>query len=363
MKRKETNKKDNKVKITLDVPYLSDEGIVILKELCQHILQNSEYLKEPDSREIEQSNKDTSLIISSALIVGSQNKLYGSGFHIMLTGTGKLGEDGVLKGHVEEYRKILQEALKSPSAKYERLPLFTIDQKVEKLNEVGIDIAPLSPFANNMALTDEEMKNVSGSSVKSTDKEKSVDCKLPTKSEIENKYTDHVHYSDLDEPLKRCGEAYTKLTYNDIARSEPINRDTKERQSVYPSGWKDKAVTGQEIYQRCHLIAHSMQGDEGNVKNLITGTSEFNQRMLVHETQVKDYLKNNKDATVLYKVTPVYEGDNLVASYVIMEATDITDPNNPMSIFGGDRDDPKHYIVYNTQDGYNINYKTGNLIK
>ena len=363
VKRKETNKKDNKVKITLDVPYLSDEGIVILKELCQHILQNSEYLKEPDSREIEQSNKDTSLIISSALIVGSQNKLYGSGFHIMLTGTGKLGEDGVLKGHVEEYRKILQEALKSPSAKYERLPLFTIDQKVEKLNEVGIDIAPLSPFANNMALTDEEMKNVSGSSIKSTDKEKSVDCKLPTKSEIENKYTDHVHYSDLDEPLKRCGEAYTKLTYNDIVRSEPLNRDAKERQSVYPSGWKDKAVTGQEIYQRCHLIAHSMQGDEGNVKNLITGTSEFNQRMLVHETQVKDYLKNNKNATVLYKVTPVYEGDNLVASYVIMEATDITDPNNPMSIFGGDRDDPKHYIVYNTQDGYNINYKTGNLIK
>lgn len=362
VKRKETNKKDNKVKITLDVPYLSDEGIIIIKELCQHIIQNSEYLKEPDSREIEQSNKDTSLIISSALIVGSQNKLYGSGFHIMLTGTGKLGEDGVLKGHVEEYRKILQEALKSPSAKYERLPLFTIDQKVEKLNEVGIDIAPLSPFANNIALTEDEMKNISGSNIKSTDKEKSEDCKLPTKSEIEKDYTDHVHYSDLDS-FGRCGEAYTKLTYQDVIRSESLDRSSKERQSVYPSGWKDKSVTGQDIYQRCHLIAHSMQGDEGNAKNLITGTNEFNQRMLEHETQVKDYLKNNKDATVLYKVTPVYEGDNLVASYVIMEATDITNPNNPMSIFGGDRDDPKHYIVYNTQDGYNINYKTGNLIK
>ena len=165
IKRTEKQKTGNAV--VLDVPYTSLEGIMIIQELCSYIIHNTAYFTKPDKQENNQSQKDTSIIISSALIVGSAHPLYGSGFHLMLTGTGKLGTDGTLKKLVQKYYDILHKKLEDANKEYEHLPLFEIDNKVAKTNEVGINIGVPSPFSNNIAaknIEDEKAKqSLSGS--------------------------------------------------------------------------------------------------------------------------------------------------------------------------------------------------------
>lgn len=137
--------------VVLDLPYASLEGVTILKEICNIIQRNTPYLTQPDARENNQQNKDTSIIISSALVAGSAHPLYGSGFHLILTGTGELGKDGVLEKYIKQYYDWLQEQLKPSSDNYEHLPLFEIDKGMSKKNEVGISIGVPSPFHNNIA--------------------------------------------------------------------------------------------------------------------------------------------------------------------------------------------------------------------
>lgn len=137
--------------VVLDLPYASLEGVTILKEICNIIQRNTPYLTQPDARENNQQNKDTSIIISSALVAGSAHPLYGSGFHLILTGTGELGKDGVLEKYIKQYYDRLQEQLKPSSDNYEHLPLFEIDKGMSKKNEVGISIGVPSPFHNNIA--------------------------------------------------------------------------------------------------------------------------------------------------------------------------------------------------------------------
>ena len=140
----------------------------------------------------------------------------------------------------------------------------------------------------------------------------------------ENEYTTESFekYSQLD-ILGRCGVAYANICKEIIP---PEGDKRGDISSVTPTGWKQKQYNGSYLYNRCHLIGYQLSDEDANELNLITGTRYFNVTgMLPFENQVADYLKINKDNHVLYRVTPIYEGNNLLASGVEMEAYSVED--------------------------------------
>lgn len=123
---------------------------------------------------------------------------------------------------------------------------------------------------------------------------------------------------------------------------------------VKPSGWQTVKypgiVEGNYLYNRCHLIAFCLAGENANEKNLITGTRYMNaEGMLPFEEMVANYV-DETNHHVLYRVTPVFEGDNLVASGVEMEAYSVEDNGEGICF---------HVYVYNVQPGIEIDYATG----
>ena len=151
-------------------------------------------------------------------------------------------------------------------------------------------------------------------------------------------------YSDLDE-LGRCGVAYACVG-SDLMPTE----DRESISSVKPSGWINVEYDGQYLYNRCHLIGFQLTGENANERNLITGTRYMNvDGMLPFENLVADYVKET-DNHVLYRVTPIFEGDNLVASGVLMEALSMEDDGEGVCF---------NVYVYNVQPGIAIDYATG----
>lgn len=122
--------------------------------------------------------------------------------------------------------------------------------------------------------------------------------------------------------------------------------------NIYPSGWKQARYAGISsggwLYNRSHLIGHQMTGND-DAENLMTGTRDFNMAMLEYENFVADYVERTENH-VRYRVTPVYEGDNLVASGIYMEAFSIED-NGEGVMF--------HVYVPNIQPDVEIDYATG----
>lgn len=155
------------------------------------------------------------------------------------------------------------------------------------------------------------------------------------------------HYGDLDS-LGRCTVAFACLG-KELLPTE----DKGSVSSVTPTGWHSVTYpeTGsQSLYNRSHLIAWSLTGENANAKNLITGTMYMNQHtMQLFESQLLDYVRGN-DVHVMYRATPIFEGDNLLASGVLLEA---------MSVEDGGEDIMFCVYVYNVQEGIIINYATG----
>ena len=122
---------------------------------------------------------------------------------------------------------------------------------------------------------------------------------------------------------------------------------------VKPTGWhtvKYDMVEGKYLYNRCHLIGYQLTAENANEENLITGTRYMNtEGMLPFENMVADYIKETGNH-VMYRVTPVFEGENLVASGVQMEAESVEDQGADLSF---------NVYVYNVQPGVEIDYKTG----
>ena len=154
-------------------------------------------------------------------------------------------------------------------------------------------------------------------------------------------------YSPLDD-LGRCGVAYANVGLETMP--------TEERGSisnVKPTGWKSVQydfVDGKSLYNRCHLIGFQLTGENANRQNLITGTRYMNvDGMLPFENLVADYVKGTENH-VLYRVTPIFEGDNLVASGVQMEAQSVEDKGAGVCF---------NVYVYNNQPGVTIDYATG----
>lgn len=167
-----------------------------------------------------------------------------------------------------------------------------------------------------------------------------------SKSEITKKSFEK--YSKLDS-LGRCGVALACVG-KDIM-------PTEKRGSigmVKPTGWhtvKYDFVEGKYLYNRCHLIGYQLTGENANEKNLITGTRYMNvDGMLPFEDMVADYVKETNNH-VMYRVTPIYKGNNLVASGVQMEGYSVEDKGKGISF---------NVYCYNAQPGVKIDYKTGN---
>lgn len=154
-------------------------------------------------------------------------------------------------------------------------------------------------------------------------------------------------YSPLDS-LGRCGVAYANVGIDTMP--------TEDRGSigqVKPSGWqtvKYDCVDGKYLYNRCHLIGYQLTAENANKENLITGTRYLNvDGMLPFENLVADYVKETENH-VLYRVTPIFEGDNLVASGVQMEAMSVEDNGEGVCF---------NVYCYNVQPGVVIDYATG----
>lgn len=168
-----------------------------------------------------------------------------------------------------------------------------------------------------------------------------------TEEEIAIAYEPFETYSDLDY-LGRAGTAYASIG------TELMPTEAREDiSSVKPTGWEQNYydfVDNGYLYNRSHLIAFMLAGENANEKNLITGTRSFNvEGMLPFENMVADYV-HSTDGQVLYRVTPIYSGNNLLASGVQMEAYSVEDAGQSVSF---------NVFVLNKEDGVDIDYTTG----
>lgn len=174
-----------------------------------------------------------------------------------------------------------------------------------------------------------------------------INNNIPNFSENDMTTNSYEEYSNLDN-LNRCGVA--------IANIGKDLMPTKKRESIgmiKPSGWhtvKYDIVDGKYLYNRCHLIGYQLTGENANEKNLIACTRQMNTvGMLEFENKVAEYIKETNNH-VLYRVTPIFKDNNLLASGVIMEAKSVED-NGSDILF--------NVFVYNVQDGIGINYENG----
>ena len=174
-----------------------------------------------------------------------------------------------------------------------------------------------------------------------------LDGNQPAFSEAERTEESFETYSALDE-LGRCGPAFACIGQDLMP--------TQERESisqVRPTGWQNAEydfVDGGYLYNRCHLIGFQLTGENANERNLITGTRYMNvEGMLPFENMVADYVKETGNH-VLYRVTPVFEAEELVARGVQMEAWSVEDEGDGVCF---------NVYVYNNQPGVEIDYRTG----
>lgn len=187
-----------------------------------------------------------------------------------------------------------------------------------------------------------------------------INYNLPNFTDSEKNNTEtYYEYSKLDKN-GRCGEVLTCIGRNTLKTQE-----RGEIGRILPSGWhsiKADDVDGGWLYNRSHLIASCLGGPCGRdgesedelKRNLITGTRYMNVEGMEHfELMIRDYIYET-DNHVLYRVTPVYKGNNLVASGVQMEAYSIEDCGTGITF---------NVFCYNVQPGYEIDYATGNARK
>ena len=199
--------------------------------------------------------------------------------------------------------------------------------------------APLEPPRQAVSL--DELPEFSG------DPFVEVNGNVPSFSEAERDLAALEAYAPLD-GLGRCGTAFALIG--------PETMSTEERGSigsVKPSGWhlvKYDIVDGAYLYNRCHLIAYRLAGENANERNLVTGTRFMNVRGMVPlEDRVASYVDRTGNH-VLYRATPVFEGDDLVARGVHIEAESVEDGGSGVSF---------NVFAYNAQPGVEIDYATG----
>ena len=174
-----------------------------------------------------------------------------------------------------------------------------------------------------------------------------INGNVPEFTEEEKTLDVFEHYAPLD-ALDRCGVAYANIC--------PELMPTEERGEIghiHPSGWHSVRydfVEGKSLYNRCHLIGFQLAGENANDQNLVTGTRYMNTKgMLPFENMIADFVKETGEH-VLYRVTPIFEGDELVCRGVQMEAWSVEDEGDSICF---------NVFCYNVQPGVEIDYLTG----
>ena len=206
------------------------------------------------------------------------------------------------------------------------VPTPIVNQLTEQVNTV-FDISSIPPYSGTPYVD--------------------VNNNIPYFTSSDLTTTAFENYSSLDN-LGRCGVAYANIC-KEIMPTEERGKIGQ----VKPTGWhtvKYDNVDGKYLYNRCHLIGYQLSGENANEKNLITGTRYMNvDGMLPFENMTADYVKETENH-VLYRVTPVFEGNNLVAAGVLMEAESVEDKGEGVEFC---------VFVYNAQPGVTIDYATG----
>ncbi|MCI8621924.1 MAG: hypothetical protein HFJ50_09845 [Clostridia bacterium] len=163
-------------------------------------------------------------------------------------------------------------------------------------------------------------------------------------------------YSDLDK-YKRCGVAFANVC------KEIMPKEGEKRKSISHiknlSGWVQKEypniIGTKNLYNRCHLIGWQLSNENANIRNLMTGTAYLNQAMIKWENDIATYIKDNERENkkyyhVLYRVTPIFEGENKLASGVHMEAMSVEEREKGIYF---------NIYIYNVQPNIEIDYSTG----
>ena len=153
-------------------------------------------------------------------------------------------------------------------------------------------------------------------------------------------------YSPFD-ALGRCTVAYASLHKSLMPTDE-----RGDISSVKPTGWEQASydfISGKYLYNRCHLIGFQLSGENDTKTNLITGTRYLNEAMIPFENMVASYLKET-DNHVMYRATPIFVGDNLLASGVLLEAYSVEDDGEGICF---------NVFFYNVQPGVVLDYATG----
>lgn len=204
---------------------------------------------------------------------------------------------------------------------------YTGEYEVPALTKPTLDLASIPAYSGNAYIA--------------------VNGNVPSFTENQLTKESYEFYSELDS-LGRCG-----VTVACIGIDLMPTEDRGSISSVRPSGWqsvKYDIVDGKYLYNRCHLIGFQLTGENANKENLITGTRYLNiEGMLPFENMIADYVKETENH-VLFRVTPIYEGNNLVASGVHMEAYSVEDNGDGISF---------NVYAYNVQPGISINYANG----
>ena len=123
--------------------------------------------------------------------------------------------------------------------------------------------------------------------------------------------------------------------------------------AIKPTGWIQASysvINGGYLYNRCHMIGWQLTAEDANRQNLMTGTASFNKTMIPFENQIADYLKEETENHVMYRITPIFNGNNLLADGIILEAYSVEDEGDAISMC---------LFIYNVQNNVHINYATG----
>ena len=224
---------------------------------------------------------------------------------------------------------------------------ITIDLSTDNNGQVIENSNNTNSSTSNTTTTDSSNITINNIPEYSGDDYIILNNNVPNFSDSDLTTTSFEEYAPLDD-LGRCGVAYSNIG-TDIMPTEK----RESISSVKPSGWhsvKYDIVEGKYLYNRSHLIGYQLTAENANDRNLITGTRYFNATlMLPYENMVADYIKE-KNNHVLYRVTPVFEGNNLVATGVQMEAKSVEDNGEGIEF---------NVFVYNVQPGITIDYATG----
>ncbi len=244
---------------------------------------------------------------------------------------------------------VVNEAIDTETEMPAESELVLEDGTVALSDEIGIISGSVDPLMTTMQ--DATMQGVEALGIEipayAGEAFVALNSNIPFFTEAELTTTSFEYYSPLD-ALGRCGVTYACIGTDIMPTEERGNIG-----QIKPTGWhtvKYEGIDGNYLYNRCHLIGYQLTGENANERNLITGTRSMNiDGMLPFENMVADYVKETGNH-VLYRVTPIFEGDNLLATGVQMEAMSVEDKGAGILF---------HVFAYNIQPGISINYMDG----